>query len=150
MTNPLPTVDWLHVCDHAFRDEQGKLCLIGLFDTLASQELPGRLPMLSVAIGLSDGSGEYEIGLQVTAPSGKAVNMNLPPVQLADARAKARAVIRLNGMPFEEFGTYTFRLILDGAPIEWPCHQLVHSQIQAQTNNPGPGTMPPPPGSFSN
>jgi hypothetical protein len=150
MTNPLPTVDWLHVCDHAFRDEQGKLCLIGLFDTLASQELPGRLPMLSVAIGLSDGNGEYEIGLQVTAPSGKAVNMKLPPVQLADTRAKARAVIRLNGMPFEEFGTYMFRLVLDGAPIEWPCHQLEHSQIQAPTNAPEPGSMPPPPGSFSN
>jgi len=150
MTNPLPTVDWLHVCDHAFRDEQGKLCLIGLFDTLASQELPGRLPMLSVAIGLSDGDGEYEIGLQVTAPSGKSVNMKLPSVQLADPRAKARAVIRLNGMPFEEFGTYAFRLILDGAPIEWPCHYLEHSQIQAPTNGPDPGSMPPPPGSFSN
>ena len=99
---------------------------------------------------LSDGNGEYEIGLQVTAPSGKAVNMKLPPVQLADPRAKARAVIRLNGMPFEEFGTYAFRLILDGAPIEWPCHYLEHSQIQAPTNGPASGSMPPPPGSFSN
>ncbi len=76
--------------------------------------------------------------------------MKLPPVKLADKRAKARAVIRLNGMPFEEFGTYTFRLILDGAPIEWPCHTLEHSQIQAPTNGPDTGTMPPPPGSFSN
>jgi hypothetical protein len=53
-------------------------------------------------------------------------------------------------MPFEEFGTYTFRLILDGAPIEWPCHHLEHSQIQAPTNTPDTGSMPPPPGSFSN
>lgn len=106
--------------------------------------------MLSVAIGLSDGVGDYEIGLQVTAPSGKAINMQLPKVALADRNAKARAVIRLNGMPFEEFGSYTFRLILDGAPIEWPCHQLVHSQIQAPTNGPDIEGMPSAPGSFSN
>jgi hypothetical protein len=149
MTNNLPTVDWLHVCDHAFRDEQGKLCLIGLFDTLASQKLPGHLPLLSVAIGLSDGEGSYEIGLQVSAPSGKTVNMKLPPVQMANRKAKARAVIRLNGMPFEEFGTYVFRLVLNGAPIEWPCHTLEHSQIQSPPNQEAPN-MPPPPGSFSN
>jgi len=151
MSKPLPTLEWLHVCDHAFRDEQGKLCLIGLFDTLASVELPGRLPVFSVAIGMCDGEGQYEVGLQIEAPSGKAVNMKLPPVQLASKASKARAVVRLAGMPFEEFGTYTFRLILDGMPLEWPAHVLQHLQAQPQGNGGGSmaggasATMPPPP-----
>jgi hypothetical protein len=148
MSKPLPTLDWLHVCDHAFRDETGKLCMIGLFDSLASVELPGRLPMLCVALGLSDGIGDYEVGLQIEAPSGTANNMKLPAVNLADRKAKARAVIRLAGMPFEEFGTYTFRLILDGMPMEWPVHQLEHVQAQQQGGGAPqgvPGAMPPPP-----
>jgi len=147
MSKPLPTLDWLHVCDHAFRDEAGKLCMIGLFDSLASVKLPGSLPMLCVALGLSDGLGDYEVGLQIEAPSGKAQNMKLPTVNLSDRKAKARAVIRLAGMPFEEFGTYTFRLILDGAPVEWPCHILEHVEApQAAGGTPtqaGPSGMPP-------
>jgi hypothetical protein len=153
MTKPLPTLEWLHVCDHAFRDETGKLCMIGLFDSLASQELPGRLPVLCVALGLADGMGDYEVGLQIEAPNGTAQNMKLPPVNLADRQAKARAVIRLAGMPFEEFGTYTFRLVLDGAPIEWPVHRLDHVQAQPQGSappgDPGAG-MPPPPDFMQN
>ena len=60
-TKPTPTLEWLHVCDYAFRDEQGKLCMIGLFDTLASLRLPGRLPVFCVAMGLTDGLGQYDI-----------------------------------------------------------------------------------------
>ena len=147
MSNPLPTLDWLHVCDHAFRDETGKLCMIGLFDSLASVQLPGRLPMLCVALGLSDGIGDYEVGLQIEAPSGKAQNMKLPTVNLADRKAKARAVIRLAGMPFEEFGTYTFRLVLGGAPVEWPVHRLDHVEAPQQQGGAlpqgNPSGMPP-------
>ena len=149
MSNPLPTLEWLHVCDHAFRDETGKLCMIGLFDSLASVELPGRLPMLCVALGLCDGIGDYEVGLQIESPSGQSQNMKLPAVNLADRNAKARAVIRLAGMPFEEFGRYTFRLVLNGAPVEWPVHKLDHVQAQQQGSappgDPGVGQMPPPP-----
>lgn len=153
MSKPLPTLEWLHVCDHAFRDESGKLCMIGLFDSLASMELPGRLPMISVALGLADGLGDYEVGLQIESPSGQSQAMQLPPVQLADRKAKARAVIRLAGMPFEEFGTYTFRLVLDGAPLEWPVHTVDHIQAQQQGSappgDPG-GGMPPPPDFMKN
>ena len=82
MSKPRPTLEWLHVCDYAFRDEQGKVGMIGLFDTLASAKLPGRLPMFCVAFGVTDGVGEYNMGLQVIAPSGKVVDLKLPPIQL--------------------------------------------------------------------
>ncbi len=152
MTKPQPTVEWLHICDHAFRDEFGKLCIIGMFDALHSQQLPGRLPMLSVAIGVTDGMGEYEIALQVQAPSGKMVDMKLPNLNLQQLQQKQRAVIRLAGMPFEEFGTYVFRLKIDGQAVAAPAHKLDHLQAQNQTqagqsqpaqNQP---TIPPPPG----
>ena len=139
MNKPIPTLEWLHVCDHAFRDEQGKLCLIGLFDTLASTRLPGRLPVFCVAFGLVDGQGEYQVGLRVEAPSGKAVDLKLPPAQMAHRKAKARAVIRLSSMPFEEFGTYTFKLVVDQQPVDWPVHLIEHVEARQKPQEPPAG-----------
>ena len=143
---PFPELEWIHVCDHAFRDEHGKLCLIGMFDNLASSQLPGRLPMFSVAFGLTGGKGEYQLGLQVEAPSGKAVNMKMPPMRLAGRHAKVRTVLRLAGMPFEEFGTYVFRMVVDGAPLAAPVHRLVHEEApQGGHGGSVPQGFPPPP-----
>lgn len=130
MGKPVPTVEWLHVCDHAFRDEAGKLCLVGLFDALHSRQLPGRLPMMAAAVGITDGVGEYQIGLQVVAPSGKIMDLELPPLRLPERHAKQRAIVRLSGLPFEEFGRYEFRLKIDGQPIEYPCHRIDHLQLR--------------------
>ena len=138
MGKPLPSLEWLHICDYAFRDEFGKLCLIGLFDALHSRQLPGRLPMFCVAIGLTDGKGRYEAGLNIIAPSGQTVDMKLPPVELADRSAKARAVIRLASMPFHEFGRYTFKLKIDHQPIDYPVHLLDHLQVEQAAGQGGP------------
>lgn len=127
---PPPTLEWLHVCDHAFRDEQGKLCLIGMFDSLASLRLPGRLPVFCVAIGLTDGQGQYEVALRIEAPSGKHVEMQLPPMVLQSRKAKARAVIRLSALPFEEFGPYVFRLVVDKQPLDYPVHVIDHLEAR--------------------
>ena len=135
---PLPTLDWLHVCDHAFRDEQGKLCLIGMFDSLASLQLPGRLPVFCVAIGLTDGQGQYDVALRVEAPSGKHVDMQLPPTVLQSRQTKARAVIRLSAMPFDEFGRYVFRLVVDKQPVDYPVHVIEHLQARAAEPDAGP------------
>ncbi len=140
MTNkPVPSLEWLHVCDYAFRDEQGKLCMIGLFDTLASLRLPGRLPMFCVALGLSDGQGQYEVALRVEAPSGKHVELKLPAMALQHRKSKARAVIRLSAMPFEEFGPYVFRLVVDGQPFDYPVHVIEHLEARQQP----PASAPP-------
>lgn len=135
---PLPSLEWLHVCDHAFRDEQGKLCLIGMFDSLASVRLPGRLPVFCVAIGLTDGQGQYEVALRVEAPSGKHVDMQLPATILKDRKVKARAVIRLSSMPFEEFGHYVFRLVIDKQPVDYPVHVIEHLEARPVQPDAGP------------
>jgi len=145
MPKPVPTLEWLHICDYAFRDERGKLCLIGMFDALHSVRRPGRLPVFCVAIGLTDGQGRYETALELVAPSGKVVEFPLPPVVLQQRQAKARAVIQLTSLPFEEFGRYTFRLKVDGAPIDYPVHHVDHLQLQAAQ---GGSTAPPPPPDF--
>jgi hypothetical protein len=137
-SKPNPSLEWLHVCDHAFRDEQGKLCLIGMFDSLASLRLPGRLPVFCVAIGLTDGQGSYEVALRVEAPSGKHVDMQLPPTVLQNRKTKARAVIRLSAMPFEEFGHYVFRLVIDKQPVDHPVHVIEHMEARQSPPQDGP------------
>jgi len=139
MGKPFPHLEWLHICDYAFRDEHGKLCLIGMFDALHSLRLPGRLPVFSVAIGLTDGQGIYQAALQIEAPSERTIDLPLPAIQLQNRQTKGRAVIRLAGLPFEEFGAYTFRLKIDGQPLEHPVHVLDHLELK-----PPEGASPPP------
>ncbi len=141
MDRPVPTLEWLHVCDNAFRDEHGKMCLIGMFDALHSVRLPGGLPVFSVAIGMTNGQGDYEVALQILSPSGGEQTVKLPPLHLTDPRAKQRAVIRLNALPFQEFGRYVFRLVIDGRPVEDPVHTLDH--FQAPQPGGGPGATDP-------
>jgi uncharacterized protein DUF6941 len=154
MEKPVPTIEWIHVCDNAFRDEAGKMCLIGMFDSLYSRKLPGHLPLFSVAIGMTGGQGSYEIGLQVELPSGKMIDMKMPTVELPEPSVKARAAVRLNNFPFEEFGTYTFRVSLEGQPVAFPNHTLTHLEVQPQESSvsgaeipagPGGPGFPPPP-----
>ncbi|MAW59600.1 MAG: hypothetical protein CMJ94_02050 [Planctomycetes bacterium] len=155
MDQPIPTVEWIHVCDNAFRDESGKMCLVGMFDSLYSQQTPGRLPVFAVAIGITGGQGQYDLGIQVLTPSGKEINMKMPPVELPEPNVKARAAVRINAFPFEEFGVYTFRVLLGEQPVAFPNHTLAHVQVEppegsqtgpagAPSGLGGPG-MPPPP-----
>lgn len=150
MPKPLPQLEWLHICDYAFRDEHGKLCLIGLFDALHSHTLPGKLPVFSVAIGLTDGQGQYQSALLIEKPSGETLELPLPPIQLKDRHAKARAVIRLASLPFEEFGKYTFKLKIEGQPLDYPVHTIDHLQIQGQQGDRTGPAPPTPPGFGSN
>lgn len=153
MDQPVPTVEWIHVCDNAFRDESGKMCLVGMFDSLYSQQTPGRLPVFAVAIGLTGGQGQYDIGIQIATPSGKEINMKMPPVELPDPSVKARAAVRVTAFPFEEFGTYTFRVLMGDQPVAFPNHTMTHLEVRPQEPSQtagepagigGPG-MPPPP-----
>lgn len=147
MDQPTPTLEWIHVCDNAFRDETGKMCLIGMFDSLYSRQLPGRLPLFSLAIGMTGGQGTYELGMQVQLPSGKVIDMKMPPVELPDPAFKVRAAARLTNFPFEEFGTYTFRLTLAGQPIAFPCHTLDHLEVKPEeASQTGPAEVPAGPG----
>ena len=94
----------------------------------------------------ADGQGDYQVGLQIVAPSGKVVDLPLPPVRLQAKKMKARAVVRLAGLPFEEFGTYIFRLVIEKQPQDYPVHELVHNQAQPpQGGKPTGSHFPPPP-----
>ena len=113
-----------------------------MFDNLASAQLPGRLPVFCVAFGITGGQGQYELGLQVESPSGKAVNMKMPQMQLQDPRASGCApCCAWPGMPFEEFGTYTFRMVVDGVPLAEP-ECTCSTTCEAQQNSGVPGRPP--------
>lgn len=45
--------DWVIICDHTFRDELGKVCLIGVFDQIAVADVPTRLRRMALAFRFS-------------------------------------------------------------------------------------------------
>ena len=111
------------LCDAA-TDDNGKLNLLGAFDTIYTPQLPATHQHCSIALRvtfLSGDEGKHTLGLNFVEADGRAI-MKLPqiPVDVAlpdDMHFGTRNfIINLVGVKFENPGLYSIELTLDGQP----------------------------------
>lgn len=63
--------DWLIICDHTFRDELGKVCLIGVFDQIAVADVPTTLRRMALAFRFSGTPRDHVTSsIRVVLPKG--------------------------------------------------------------------------------
>ena len=63
--------DWVIVCDHTFREELGKVCLIGVFDQVAVTNVPSTLRRMALAFRFSGPPGEHvSSSIRIVLPEG--------------------------------------------------------------------------------
>jgi hypothetical protein len=109
------------LCDAA-TDAQGKLNLLGSFDTLWAKEAPVTHPACAVAIRLRFAhieEGNHRVKLTFADADGKLV---MPPMNASlavrfkpeDSTATANLVINLQQVKLPQFGEYTIDLAVDG------------------------------------
>ena len=115
-------------CDSA-SDYNGKMCLLGTYDTLAATHLPFERDSLIFALRIEYSgllSGKHEITLQITSPSGKAlfgensipripIELQRPPVNIGSMTENF--VIPLRDIEFSERGRHAITVLIDGKPI---------------------------------
>jgi len=112
-------LQWCHICDHAFLDQHGKPCLIGLFDRILTARLPALHPQAAVAFRLTGEPGEgasVRIRLLPPGPEQPLVDVTNPRVDLGPAGIHD-AVLALHDLRFQFYGDYELRIDLDGDPI---------------------------------
>jgi len=111
------------LCDAA-TDENGKLSLLGAFDTIYTQQLPAVHPQCSIALRVTFGhedEGEHKLRLNFVDADGHAImpGMDLP-VQVVlpgDSHFGTRNfVVNIQQLKFENPGLYSIDLALDGQP----------------------------------
>ena len=109
------------LCDAA-TDDNGKLNLLGAFDTIYTQQLPAVHPQCSIALRVTFGhedEGEHKLRLNFVDADGHAImpGMDLP-VQVVlpgDSHFGTRNfVVNIQQLKFENPGLYSIDLALDG------------------------------------
>ena len=109
------------LCDFA-SDYEGKLCVLGCFDTIFAREFPAVHPQCSVAMRLvfrKEEEGLHDVRLNFIDEDGRSI---IPPletkveVQLGDDYffATRNLVLNLQQLRFEGPGLYSVDLTVDG------------------------------------
>jgi hypothetical protein len=109
------------LCDAATEDN-GKLNLLGAFDTIYTPVLPAVHPQCSIALRITfshEDEGERQLTLNFVDADGRAIMPSIPiPVQVAlpgDSHFGTRNfIVNIQQLKFEEPGLYSIDLTFEG------------------------------------
>ncbi len=109
------------LCDAA-TDDNGKLNLLGAFDTIYTQQLPAVHPQCSIALRITFGNedeGSHNLSLSFVDADGHSIMRSIDiPVQVSlpgDSLFSTRNfIINIQQLKFENSGLYSIDLALNG------------------------------------
>ncbi len=112
------------LCDAA-ADYQGRLSILGVFDSILANKIPAVHPQCSVALRLRLGKieeGKHSLTLHIVDNNG---NMIIPPLngefgfQLPprEQHGAINLVLNLQGLSFNSYGDYDVNLAIDGRQL---------------------------------
>lgn len=110
-------IRFAHLADYAFRMEDGKLGIVGVFDIIRVRQFPAVHPRAYVAFGVtteSSDSGEIPLSLVVESPDGDEMARFTMALSVEDHDADAQAIIPMSQMIFPAAGIYRFMFSVDG------------------------------------
>ena len=113
------------LCDSA-ADYNGKLCILGAFDTIQARELPAVHPFCSVALRflLKEADlGQHRIRLGMIDPDGRdllpagkvALDLNVTAIPEHSFFVSSNCVLNLQGLVLPAAGQYSFDVRVDSA-----------------------------------
>jgi len=111
-------IDWALVCDHAFLDQQDRLCLIGVARQIPAATLPLTLHQVMMVARLADIRPFDEVAITVgmVTPSGKHL-ARTGSEHVAVQMAGEYALATLRDIPLIEEGVHRFQIRLRGQPV---------------------------------
>jgi hypothetical protein len=118
------TIQVAVLCDAA-TDDNGKLNLLGAFDTIYTQQLPAIHPQCSIALRVtffSGDEGKHELRMNFVDADGASIMPDFPPVAVdvvlpEDMHFGTRNfIVNIQQLKFENPGLYSIDVTLDGQP----------------------------------
>ena len=115
-------VELFVLCDAA-TDYQGKLNLLGTFDSIWANQMPAVHPICAVALRLrflKIEEGEHKIKISIVDGDGKAVvrpveaNVNILFKNTPLTSTATNMILNLQGLKFPGYGEYSIDLAIDG------------------------------------
>ena len=110
-----PSLLYSILCDDVRREANGKLILIGLFETIGAAEFPATHPALYVVNGWGGGVGAFTQHTRILGlDSGLLIQDRDTTFTLSDLRAKHSVIARFNNLPLAQSGEYAVEIRLNG------------------------------------
>lgn len=134
-------VELFVLCDAA-TDYQGKLNILGAFDSIWSKQMPTVHPLCAVALRMRFSKieeGEHKVRISIIDEDGQAVvkpveaNVNILFRNTSLASVATNMILNLQGLKFTNFSEYSIDLAIDGRhEASLP---LYVNKIPEQSNN---------------
>jgi len=109
------------LCDAA-ADYQGRLSILGIFDTVFANNLPSIHPACTIAVRLrfdAAEAGYHRLALHIVDTDGSAIipalqgEFNVQINNPNDLQAAANLVLNLQGVQFSKYGEHAVKLLID-------------------------------------
>jgi len=110
------------LCDAA-TDDNGKLNLLGAFDTIYTQQLPAVHPQCSIALRATfehEDEGDHQLRFNFVDADGHSIMPDFPPIPLQVALPEdmhfvtRNFIVNIQQLKFENPGLYSIDISLDG------------------------------------
>lgn len=127
------------LADHVTETREGKLVIVGEFDTIAAQAAPvTHAPMFLVArleVTDADAVDSYDFRLGLFMEDGREVVPLSPPnplrfLRTGAGRLRGQVIVQLGAVTFPEFGAYEFHLVVGDTVLARPPVHVVRVEPQ--------------------
>lgn len=115
----MPKINWMYLCDYAYKDVAGKTSIIGMFTDINVLQFPAKYQQLFTILELDKVDSEtFKLEVVISSPSEKEITKRI--VQEVKQQGSAGKVIKLTmiyafyGIDLPEAGEYHLLLFLDG------------------------------------
>lgn len=114
------------VADFASSTQDGKLNVMGVFDTINAAQFPAKHASMALVIrtlqDYRDSETEHEMKVELRGPDGEKIlemgaKIRVPTMEPGQF-ATTNQILNLQGVPFPKSGDYTFRISMDGSKKE--------------------------------
>ena len=131
-----PTVKLAVLCDYAFRTQDNKLSLVGIFSQISVADMPGASPPFFVVISLGLDRGTHSVQFGVVDPMGQQLLPDPPTfdVEVESPGADTDLLLQFNGLPLSRPGIYQVQFFVEGVLV----HAIPVSVQGAQVGGMGP------------
>ena len=106
-------IDWMHLCELAYFDRQGRLCIVGMTTHFVLPSLPIRLRQIMLVARVADARpGErLDVGFGLATPAGVWMSPNSTDDVHVEV-AGEHILVTLRDVPFQEEGAHRFGIQL--------------------------------------
>jgi hypothetical protein len=131
----------ISLCDSA-ADYNGKLCILGAFDTIAARELPAVHPFCALAIRFISrpgDEGKHQLKVRLIDSDGRdilpmnavKIDFTLPPIPEKTFFVSNNCVLNLQGLVLPAVAQYSFDVYVDEAIVaRLPMQVIKQEQIR--------------------